>query len=296
MHSWDDFRYFHSVVSQGSFSQAAKQLGVNHSTVSRRIQSLEQTHGVKLVERTPSGFELTEAGAAVFEIVSELHDKSQQAARVLQGKDRRLEGPIHLTMPHEIFDFLLADSLQEFTARYPSIELTLTVSKGIKNLANREADIAVRLTPSPPEYLLGKCFTPLQHGLYRKAGLETVQNTPIVVWSFEHQVPNWAHEHLANPRIALRVDDLGSMYEAVRRGFGVARMPCFMPDGRRERQVERLPVFQPKSDWGLWLLNHVDLKDSARIVRLKEFLAEVLHEQIPLFAGECSNWVDGYRR
>ncbi|MEW6991149.1 LysR family transcriptional regulator [Colwelliaceae bacterium 6441] len=288
MHNWDDFRYFWAVANSGSYSQAAKQLKVNHSTVSRRIQTLEQSHGVKLFERTQQGYQLTQAGASIYEIVEKLHNDSLKASRVLQGQDARLEGNINITMPHDVFEFLLAKPLKEFSQQHPAISLNLMVSNGLRNMANREADIAVRITPSPPDYLIGTQVTQLQHGLYQCKNLPVTEHTPIVVWSGINEMPTWATEHFENPKLVLKIDDLFSMYQAVKAGFGIARMPCFLPDIIGDIAVQRLPILLPRSDWGVWILHHEDLRQSAKINHCKNFLKDSIIQNISYFSGENS--------
>ncbi len=295
MHNWDDFRYFRAVADKGSYSLAAKELGVNHSTVSRRIQVLEQRHGVRLFERSHNGYDMTEAGASIYDIVEQIHEQGLKASRVLLGRDARLEGKITITMPHDIFDFILAPAIKEFCEQYPAIDLNLLVSKGLRNLAQSEADIAVRLSPSPPDYLVGKQITHLQHGIY--ANPTVVQaltednvapgSIPLIVWSQEAEPPSWARRYFPNSRIALRVDDLFSMHQAVKAGIGIARMPCFMPSSVQAPEVKRLDITLPPSDWGVWLLSHVDLRNTARINQCRAFLEQKLTDMTALFTGEA---------
>ena len=292
MHSWDDFRYFYAVATHGSFSVAGKELGVNHSTVSRRIQILEQHHGVRLFERTRTGYAMTEAGASIFEIIEQINDSCLKASRVLLGQDARLEGKINLTTPHDLYESCLVELFRLFIERNPAIELSLSVTPGLRDLANREADIAVRLTPRPPDYLVGKCITRIQHGIYVRNGLGWEGETPIIVWGGDKHMPEWASTHFEHPKIALRIDDLSSMHAAVAAGYGVARMPCFFPDAVQHPDVARLRIEQPQSDWGLWLLSHVDLRNTARINHCKAFLTEELVSRVPLFTGQLSRFVD----
>ncbi|WP_317932664.1 LysR family transcriptional regulator [Halioxenophilus sp. WMMB6] len=288
MHSWDDFRYFLAVADHGSFSVASQKLGVNHSTVSRRIQSLEERHGVRLFERTRNGYAMTDAGAAIYEIIESVRDDTLKASRVLLGQDARLEGKIKLTMPHDLFKSCMVQHLQHYCQAHPAIDLHLSVTPGLRDLANREADLAVRFTPKPPDYLVGKCITPMQHGLYAHTQLDCSRGTPIIIWGGDDGIPQWAHDHFTQPLFGLRVDDLASMHAAVAAGFGVARMPCFYADAVQEASVVRLPIEQALSTWGVWLLNHVDLRNTARINHCKAFLNEKLTEIIPLFRGQHS--------
>jgi len=207
MNNWDDIRYFLEVARNGNVTSAARVLGVNHSTVSRRIRALEEKHGVRLFERITSGYEMTSAAATIYETALELEIKNQLISRQLFGQDSRLQGEITLTMPHDILDYCLVNDLTEFRNAHPDIQLNLLVAQGLKNLAAREADIAIRLTPAPPDYLIGNEIAKLQHGIYFNNRVSYSRNTPLVVWSDEKNIPEWAKNNFANAEIALRVDD-----------------------------------------------------------------------------------------
>ncbi len=292
MHNWDDFKVFLSVAKTGSYSASAKAIGVNHSTISRRIQNLELVHGVKLFERTHNGYQLTDAGDSILDIIQQASDATTQASRILSGHDDRLEGEIKLTMPHEIFDRILANPLAKFCQKYPGIELKLEVKPGLKNIANREADLAVRITPAPPDYLIGKRITYIQHGLYANREwyqkvVEGNHQIPIILWPHIKSLPDWT-ETFHQAKMKVYVDDLASMHQAVKSGMGIARMPCFYPDSVKDPDVIRMPIPLDLSSWGIWLLNHVDLRNSARINKCKQVLTNNLSENIPLFMGEQS--------
>jgi DNA-binding transcriptional LysR family regulator len=195
-------------------------------------------------------------------------------------------------MPHDIFDYCLNDDLAEFKEIQPDILTNLYVAKGVKNLAAREADIAIRLTPKPPEYLIGKKIAHLQHGIYRQVNRGFSKVTPIILWSNETDLPDWALKHYPNAKVAMRVDDLYSMYAAVKAGIGIARMPCYLPDLINDNLVKRLPIEQPLSQWGVWVLSHVDLRNTAKVRCCREFLTERLLKRKSLFEGEESQYSD----
>ena len=288
MNNWDDIRYFLAVTRSGSVSGAAKVLGVNHSTVTRRIQSFEEKHGVMLFKRQRDGYEMTDAAFTILEQAQQIEEQTQQISRTLYGRDSRLEGPISLTMTHDLFEYCLAQDLQEFQAEYPAIQLNLTVNPGLRNLASREADLAIRLTRSPPEYLVGHKVAGLQHGIYSSRHWAAAEPVPVVQWSSEDQLPEWAQEHFPGAFTAMRVDTLSSMYAAVKAGFGVARMHCYMPDGIKGGDVMKLPVSLPRSDWSVWVLSHTDLRKTRRVQRCREFLLQRLKLKRGLFEGELS--------
>jgi DNA-binding transcriptional LysR family regulator len=285
MNNWDDLRYFLAVARESSVSGAAKVLGVNHSTVTRRIRALEEKHGVRLFERQWEGYEMTDTALSILEQAQAIEDQSQQISRTLFGQDTRMEGRVNLTMPHDIFEHCLAGDLALFQQQYPGIELNLMVTQGLRNLATREADLAIRLTSSPPEYLVGREVAGLQHGVYGLADRPVEDSVGIITWSGDEQLPQWATQYFANAYIALRVDDLSSMYAGVKAGFGIARMPCYMPDSIDSGAVVKLPIELPRSDWSVWVLNHVDLRKTQRVQCCRKFLLEKLALKKNLFEG-----------
>lgn len=289
MNNWDDIRYFLAVARSGNVTGAAKALGVNHSTVSRRIQSLEERHGVRLFERVATGYEMNTAASAIYEMALELEVKNQQVSRQLFGQDSRLQGEINLTMPHDIFDHCLNHKISQFRKLHPDILVNLFVAKGVKNLAAREADVAIRLTPQPPDYLIGKKVATLQHGIYASSGFDRSKPISIITWSDEKTLPAWVKQHFPNACIGMRVDDLYTMYSAVKAGIGIAKMPCYLPDSLNDPEVKRLSIDIPPSSWGLWVLSHADLRHTARIRCCREFLTEQLLLQKPIFEGQTSN-------
>ena len=285
MNNWDDIRFFLAVAREGSISAASRALEVNHTTVSRRIQSLEDRHGVRLFERTADGYTMTEAGGEIYELSVDLEARNLALSRTLFGQDQRLSGPINLTMPHDIFEHVLIDDIAEFIRLYPEIELNLLVSKGLKDLARREADLSIRLTPKPPDYLVGKRIVNLQHAIYTPAGLEPAANAPLVLWTDEKSLPAWAEKYFPDAPVALRVDDLYSMYSAVKTGIGIAHMPCYEPDSLADPDVVKLAHTVTGSDWAVWVLSHVDLKKTARVQLCRKFLIEALKRKSNLFHG-----------
>ncbi|BBN82500.1 transcriptional regulator [Pseudoalteromonas sp. A25] len=287
MYNWDDVRFFLEVARCGSVSLAATKLNVNHTTVARRIQAFEKEQGVTLFERSNTGYQISSAGNDIIEIAKELEQKNQQIARLLQGRDQQLSGEITITLPHDLYEMCLAKPLAKFQRDYPNIILNFIVSKGVKNLAAREADIAVRFTPAPPEYLIGREVAKLNNGIYR-GEVETCGYTPIVCWSNEVTPPIWATEHLHNPRIVARFDDLYGMYKAVEANVGYARLPHYVVRSHPHTHVQKLDAQLPESKWGIWVLSHADLRDTARVKVCKDYLYKVLMKTKATFDGQIS--------
>lgn len=290
MSNWDDMRYFLAVARQGSVTGAAATLGVNHSTVSRRIRALESQHGVRLFERLLSGYEMTQAAENIFHHAVEMEKQVQVMERELFGQDARLQGLLTLTAPHDIANSLIIPKLGEFKEQYPDIELKMLVTTGLRDLTAREADIAVRLTPKPPESLVGRQVAKLRHGIYQANNSEPANDqTPVILWNGEEQMPEWVQQHFPNSKVSLRCDELSTMYAAVKAGLGVARMPCYFVDPKDA--LYRLDLPLTPSTWNVWVLSHADLRSTARVRVCREFLVDLIQEKRALFEGEHSRFL-----
>ncbi len=297
MTNWDDFRVFLAVARAGNVTAAALQLQVNHSTVSRRISAMEERHGVRLFERLPTGYELTDAGDSIYPLALDIEEKSQQAERLLFARDSRLQGRLNLTMPYDVANFCIMPFFKSFLQQYPKIDVNFLVRPGLKNLNAREADIAIRLTDSPPDYLVGTKLANLRHGVYQSTQYcpEPGEKERVILWAFDVERPEWVRQHYPNAEVVLRVDGLIPMYAAVKAGIGVARMPCYVADSLNEKSVHRLDLALTPSTWGVWMLNHVDLLGTQRVKVCKDFLRELILKQKPLFEGELSHYLPAHK-
>ncbi|MER2268818.1 LysR family transcriptional regulator, partial [Methylobacterium oxalidis] len=153
---WDDLRYVLAVARAGSLAGAARALGVNHTTVLRRLGAYEARIGARLFERLPSGYVPTAAGEAMVkelvEIDAAIHDTERRAA----GQDQRITGTVRLSTTDTLMASVLPPALAQVRAEHPSIMLEVSTANRFAVLTRREADIAVRPTASPPETLVGR--------------------------------------------------------------------------------------------------------------------------------------------
>ncbi len=291
MNQWDDVRYFLAVARSGSLSGAAKELGVNHSTVLRRIHAYEERQGVRLFERLPTGYALTQAAENIYPHALEIETRVRTIDRALFGGDARLQGRLCLTLYHGVAPLVLP-YLPEFRERYPDIDLELMITTEVRDLAARQADIAVRGTAAPPDHLIGRKVADFQHGVYTSPTYEARRGArpEVVLWRDEREAPEWVRQHCPDAQVVLRVDDVETMALAVRKGLGRARLPCWVAD--REPGLLRVHADLTPSTFGLWILLHADLRASARVRACRDFLIRVLGDQRALLAGQCSVWLD----
>jgi len=152
---WDDMRVFLAVARDGSISGACKQLGVQHSTVSRRLRSLEQNLGSALIERKKTGHELTPAGEELKLTAEKMELEVLEFENTLGGLDHKATGKLCISAINNMASTIMMPMFTSFSAAYPGIELHVRVSNKFVSLAERQADIAIRLTNTPQDTLIG---------------------------------------------------------------------------------------------------------------------------------------------
>ena len=289
--NWDDLRFFLALSREGSVSGAGRALGVKHTTVARRISALEERLGTRLFDRLPDGYAMTQAAENMFEHALEMETLAQAADRQVFGRDAELAGPLKLTVAHDLANLLIFPKLRIFTETYPHIDLQLITTTGLVDLAAREADIALRLTAKPPDYLVGRKVLPMRHGVYGTTRTLKKLSDPVNVILFrgDTEHPPWVTENFPNARTVMRVDDVSSMAVATRNHLGLSRMPCYIGDS--DPGLRRLDVPLKLSDWGVWILSHVDLRATARVRVCREFLLNTIEQQRSLILGEKSRYI-----
>lgn len=287
--NWDDIRYFLAVIEAGSVTAAAVQLGVNHSTVSRRVSVFETALGTRLFDRGPSGWAITSSGENLLPSAKEMAEAVHGLGRKVDGADETLNGVLRITAPHLCFQLLLGPPLKAFSDKYPDIQLQLIASDEPLNLAYGDSDVAFRITNDPPPNLVGKRLATVAYAIYAteelQQRLEDEQlSVPAVTWIGDGQsIPPWIRKTHANVEVNCRVNRLDTMLEIARQGIAVAQLPCVMGD--TESRVRRLPDIVADPGWGLWILSHVDLRMNARVRIFRDFMREALEPFVPLIEG-----------
>jgi DNA-binding transcriptional LysR family regulator len=280
---WDDLQVFLAVHGAGAVSGAARRLGVNHSTVLRRIGALEAALGTRLFDRLPGGYALTEAGQALAERLAGVAEQVDGAQRQVAGLDEQVQGPIRLTTTDTLVP-LLMPVLTAFGARHPGVQIQLAVNNVFSSLTRREADVAVRGTLQPPENLVGRRVGAIQTALYVSRGLAAARGRRKRLDDLRFVAPDESLAHLAQARwlarevpparIAMRVDSLLGMVEAVRGGAGAGLLLCPLAEG--DERLVRLAPPNPALDTPIWILTHPDLRQVARMRAFTQALFDAL--------------------
>ena len=289
---WDDLKIILAIGRAGTLSGAAKLLKINHSTVFRRINIIENNLNVRFFERMPTGYVLTEAGNIAMHTAKRVDDEMNGLARTLVGKDLRLQGTIRVTSPEGVSLKLLQPIFALFLKENPDIQIDLVVTGSTLQLSRREADLAVRVTNKPPDTSIGRKICHFRFAIYAsRQYLKTKKDTILKDhnWILLDDSSNWfpqsVWKKMGHPgaKIIFSSDSTMAVVNAVKDGLGVAPLPCFLGDS--EKKLVR--VVEPNAEMALelWLLTHPDLRHTARVKALMTFLHKSLESKKNLIEG-----------
>lgn len=290
---WDDVRHFLALAQTGSVRAAGAALGVSHSTVARRVESLEGRLAARLFDRTPDGYVLTEAGRRVMPKAQRVDEEFADLERSVAGDDERMEGLVSVTCCDSTVCHLITHALAELCREHPGLALVMSVDGRLFDLSRREADIAIRavgLDAQPPEHLLGRRVAPLLIASYvacehaqrldpddpgtRWLGFDDPKVMRLVVETSSYpNLPAWGS-----------FSSLESLVSAVRAGLGLTILPAYIGD--RDPYLQRLPMDDVRHMADLWVLSHPDLRDNARLRAAKARVTACFEEHAALFRGE----------
>ena len=289
---WTDLQHVLAVADAGSLVRGAKALGVNHTTVLRRVAACERALGVKLFARSPAGYALTAAGEEIAAAARAMHETVLSIERTVAGRDLRLTGTVRVTTTDTLAHSLLPAALASFAAAQPAIALELTTTNVMANLTRRDADVAVRPTSSPPPNLVGRRIAEVAIALYASPAYfaRIPARRPLDKHSWlapddslaSTSIAQWMRAELAITPV-LRADTLTALAHAAASGLGVAALPCYLADRRPDLVRLRAPI--PAMATELWILTHADLRTTARVRAVTDHLASTLAASRPLIEG-----------
>lgn len=269
--NWDDMKVFLAIAKEQGLKKAAYKLGIHHTSCARRIKSLENSLGTKLFDRLQRGYILTQSGEDLYKSASKIRDEFNAIEFDVTGKDKKLEGEICITIPNGFSTHLLMPDIANFMDSYPHVNVEINMTYAYKDLARREADVAIRLAEYPSESLAGRKVGRVFSSAYASDKyLEThdPENDPLschwLGWGESRNHLEWSEKN-KYPEIPV----LGNMYSdvlqlsAVKAHMGIASLPCYIGDA--EQGVRRIKNAKPvPTDW-IWVLAHKDMMSNARV-------------------------------
>lgn len=289
--NWDDMRLFLALARTGSISSGAKQLGVQHSTLSRRLRSMEENLGARLIERKKSGYELTVAGENIKQAALRIEKEMFGIDNAILGKDADLVGPLRVSAINNMASSVLMPLFANFNHEHPLVELHIIVSNMDASLAQREADVAIRLTNAPTDTLIGTRMLTVASTIYgsreylKKIKKHASEPKWIGVECCEFHKA-WTRHYCDHQSHNFYSDDTLLTVSAIKEGLGVSYLPCFMGDA--DPSLERYCEPDEQHNLGLWILLHPDLKRTARVLAFRDYMIQRVQEKRDIFEGRLA--------
>ncbi|MFC3675797.1 LysR family transcriptional regulator [Ferrovibrio xuzhouensis] len=294
MRDWDDIRYFLELGRSPSLSAAARRLKVDHTTVARRIATLERRLGLKLFDRLARGYALTEEGLRLLTAAERVEQEAlalgRQAGGAAGDAAGGLAGSLRIAAPPVVAAAFIAPRLLGFRQRHPGISLELAGGKEAADLGRREADLAVRLSKPADGRLVARRLGTLGFGFYaarsyRAAWRSSAARDYVGYDDSLEAVPQQRLLlKLAGGRpLAFAANDLASLHQAARTGLGIAALPHFL--AAQDPLLRLLPLDAAAADREIWLLVHPDLRRAPRVRAGMDFLIALFENERALLAA-----------
>jgi DNA-binding transcriptional LysR family regulator len=296
---WDNLRFFLELSRAGKLTVAARRLGVDHTTVSRRVQALEKSMDTPLFVRTAAGFSPTEAGRALLLQAEAMENAFSGIERARQGSKDSLSGQVRIGVTEGYGTVMLAPQLAEFTRRYPNLGIDLLAAPRMLQLSRREADIVITLDrPERGPFIITK-LTDYVLRLYASADY-LQQHAPILAREDlrEHGFVSYIDDLLFSKEL-LFLDEIGkpshvplrstsilAQQQATAAGAGIAMLPSFSADA--DPKLVRVLGEDIRFTRTFWMLMPIELKEIARMKATWDFLREMAQGSQNALMGQFS--------
>lgn len=286
MIDWQDLQVLTLLARNGSLSAAARELGVEHATIGRRIDSLEKNLGLRLVDRLPRSRPLTKDGLAVAALAQNM---AQQAALIEQRSrmaSAGLAGVVRVSVPPSLARACIAPKIARLNASHPDLQLVLLPGTALAALNKGEADVAIRSVRPEDDGLIRKRIGAVRFGLY---GTAKFSRHPPEDWTFisydqslDHLPQQmWLHRIRSGRRIAFFASDLLTQQIAASNHIGAVVLPTII--GERDTVLIQLPTNEAPPVRDIWLTAYPGVKRSPVVNAVIDFLIACVEEE-PLLA------------
>jgi DNA-binding transcriptional LysR family regulator len=296
MFEWDDARFLLAVHRNCSLSAAARCLGVNQSTVGRRLRALDEALGIRAFVQTSDGFVLSPAGERLLAHATRMEDEAIALERQASGAAVGLTGTVRVTSADALSARIVAPLLAELHGRAPGLDLELIADTRTYSLSKREADVAVRtMRPREAQVVMrricgfassvyaSKAYVE-EHGRPREADL--AKHPFIGVEDTSWNEARWLQKAAPGARVLLKTNSTLAQLAATLAGIGLGILPCYIGDP--EPELVRLVAPDRGVVRELLVVCHKDLRHTPRIRICTDFLVDGLTCQADLFEGRRS--------
>lgn len=280
---WNDAKYLLAIARHGGTRGAGRVLGVDQSTVQRRLAELERCFGRPLVQREAAGYRLTAFGREVLPLAEALEAAALGLAQHVDGLQRDLSGVVRVTCPDPIVYRLTHSALLErFRVQYPAIQVEFVMSDDFLDLRNGEADIALR-AGGDDDSLVGRELGVSDWAVYasrsyverngRPARLSDLARHALVGFDeskAQHRAARWLHQLVPDARVVARTHSVLGLVYTVKSGVGLAPLPVMLGDGEPDLVRVLGPMPEMAQTWRL--LTTRELRQAPRVAALFDFM------------------------
>ena len=276
--NWEDLHTFLAIARHGSLSAAARALGVTQPTIGRRLASMEQRTGARLLQKLPGGYALTSLGESILGNAERAESEVLAADRIVAGRDAALEGVVRLTTVDTLASRIVTPALVALQKEHPGIVVELVPDTRSLSLSKREADIALRMTRFEGHDIVARKVGTLVFGVYGTAHWEDVapdQVRLVTVLDDQAHLPEakWLAEQFPEATTAFRTNSREVQIWAAKAGAGVAALAGF----RARMEPELVEIGSTRLSRDIWLGVHSDMRLMPRIRVVLDELARTLH-------------------
>ncbi|WP_100644576.1 LysR family transcriptional regulator [Alteromonas facilis] len=276
MKNWDDFQLLLALKRANTLRGAAKILGVNHSTVSRRLNNLHQRFNQAICRFSHGRVTFTELGLQLVRAAEDMDTCLASHLDQIQSSIKQLNQQVNLSIPPAILQFVLMQELHEFQARNPELTLSINATYTLSDLEKSEADVVIRASAYPDEHLVGHRLYPISLGYFAHKDYFNKHTNEEVCWITANTTkrPSWLSDTpFPNAPLSLSIGDLVMRHQAASDGMGMIRgahyiARCF------PNLVEFAQAREHYAD--LWILTHPTKKQQPNVKRLIRFLLQAM--------------------
>ena len=284
--NWDDMRFILAVAETGTVSGAARDLGVNHATVLRRVAAFEARHGVDIFDRTSKGYQVKPERLRMVEAAREVGNAVRSMENLLQGTHAPLVGTVRVSSTDTFCQCVLPSVMRDFHNDVSGLQIALISTNAHSDLSRSQADIAVRPSLRLSDELTGEVAAHLGFGLY--ATSPQVSGWLGMTGALTRSAPSrWLIETARADEIVAAADSFVALTGLARQGLGRAVLPCCLGD--READLQRLDTPGDIASVPIWVACHQEMQGVARIAAVQRFLVEGLAARAERLAGLVSS-------
>lgn len=291
--TWDDLRYVLAIESSGTVLGAARQLDVSHSTVLRRLATIELALDTRLFQRREGRMVVSPPAALLIAKARSIAQALEALPQLIDGPNSDLEGVVRVAAPHALICHALTDALAEFRDSHPAIRIALCADMPFDEFRRGYADVALRISLAVPNELGIRRLCDYRFALYAREDLAlrvhggtALAEMPFILLSdASRDMPErkWMVSLAKSRAPAIEASSTVSLRAAVASGLGVGVLPCYVGDAMPG--VSRIEMGPAAPREGIYLITHPTQGKLARSRAVADFLVKAVTRNRDIFSG-----------